>query len=223
MSGTVVLFDVDHTLVGKNCLWAIGRALLCEGIVPRSTIAAMAVEHLLYKLRRRSLEEVLRRAYGMIEGCDIRRVESVVEHVVREVVGPALYSEAVARIAMHQAKGDRVVLASATPAIVVERIGLLVGVREVIATQYERTGSKFGSVVEPQACGAGKVELARRAGLFNAGRPHVYTDHAEDLEVILAAGFATLVNPSKKLVKEVRRRNIPHETVRWSRLVGAHV
>jgi HAD superfamily hydrolase (TIGR01490 family) len=222
VNGTVVLFDVDHTLVGKNCLWAIGRALVREGIVPRSKIAAMGIEHLLYKLRRRSLPETLRRAYGMIEGCDIQRVESVVERVVREVLEPALYGEAVARISMHQARGDRVVLASATPALVVERIGMRVGVTEVIATQYERAGSRFGRVLEPQACGAGKVELARREGLFSSGRPHVYTDHAEDLALVLASGFATLVNPANKLVKEVRRHNIPHETVRWSRFVGAH-
>jgi putative phosphoserine phosphatase/1-acylglycerol-3-phosphate O-acyltransferase len=141
--------------------------------------------------------------------------------VVGDLIASALYAEAVARIEMHQTRGDRVVLASAAPAFIVERIGRHVGVVEVIATEYERIGTRFGRVVEPQAFGPGKVALARRAGLLSAGRPHVYTDHAEDIDLVLISGFTTLVNPMYKLVREARRRGIAHETVRWTRVVGS--
>lgn len=211
----VVLFDVDRTLVGVNCTEVLARALASDGVVSRSAVAALAIEQFLYRMKCRSFPALMTRAYGLIEGCDISRVEACAERVVRDIVAPAIYLEAAARIAMHQARGDQVVLASAAPAMVIARVGRCVGVSAVIATEFERVGSRFGQVRTPQAYGAGKVELAERAGLLRAWRPHVYTDHAEDWALVAASGFATLVNPAPRLVREVRRHGIAHEIVRW--------
>jgi HAD superfamily hydrolase (TIGR01490 family) len=211
----VVLFDVDGTLVGVNCTAALLKALTSDGVVPRSSLASLAIEQILYRLKCRSFPALMASAYGLLQGCDISRVEACVERVVAEVVMPALYPEAVARIAMHRARGDRVVLASAAPAVVIERVGWHVGVSAVIASDFERIGRRFGPVNRPQAYGAGKVELAGRAGLLDAGPPHVYTDHAEDWPLVLASGFATLVNPARRLVRDTRRHGIAHEVAHW--------
>lgn len=213
----VVLFDVDRTLVGVNCTAALAKALASDGVVPRGAVASLAIEQLLYRLELRSFPALMNSAYGLIEGREISRVEACADRVVREVVAPAIYPEAVVRIAMHQASGDQVVLASAAPAVVIERVARRVDVRDVIATEFERAGSRYGRVKTPQAYGAGKVELAERADLLRAGRPHVYTDHAEDWALIAASGFATLVNPSPRLVRAARRHGIAHEVVRWGR------
>ncbi|MEZ5284789.1 MAG: HAD-IB family hydrolase [Vicinamibacterales bacterium] len=213
----VVLFDVDRTLVGVNCTAALARALASDGVVPWRTVAALAVEQWLYRLRLLPFATLMAHAYALIEERDIARVEATAERVVRHVVMPALLPEAVARIARHRSRGDRVVLASAAPAVVIERVARHVGVDEVIATEYERTGPRFGAVRTPQAYGAGKVALARQAGLLDGEPPHVYTDHAEDWPLIQASGFATLVNPARHLVREVRRQHLAHEVVRWER------
>lgn len=211
----VVLFDVDRTLVSVNCTAALAKALASDGVVPRSAVGSLAIQQLLYRLKMRSFPALMASAYGLIEGCDIARVEACAERVAREVVVPALYPEAAARIAMHVARGDQVVLASAAPAVVIERVARCVGVNAVIATEFEQAGRRFGPVRTPQAYGIGKVELARRAGLLDAGPPHVYTDHAEDWALIAASGFATLVNPAPRLVRDARRDGIAHEVVRW--------
>ena len=213
----VVLFDVDRTLAGVNCTAALAKALASDGVVPRSAVASLAIEQVLYRLKCRSFPALMASAYGLIEGCDISRVEACADRVVSDVVAPALYPEAAARIAMHRGRGDQVVLASAAPVVVIERVGRCVGVSAVIATGFERVGRRFGTVSRPPAYGTGKVELARRAGLFDAGPPHVYTDHAEDWALVLASGFATLVNPAPRLVRDTRRHGIAHEVVYWGR------
>jgi HAD superfamily hydrolase (TIGR01490 family) len=213
----VVLFDVDRTLVGVNCTAALAKALASDGVVPRSAVVSLAIEQVLYRMKCRSFPALMASAYGLIEGCDISRVEACAERVVSDVVAPAVYPEAASRIAMHRARGDRVVLASAAPAVVIERVARCLGVSEVIASEFEWVGRRFGAVKTPGAYGTGKVELAGRAGLLAAGRPHVYTDHVEDWPLVLASGFATLVNPASRLVRNARRHGIEHEVVRWGR------
>lgn len=211
----VVLFDVDRTLVGANCTAALAKALASAGVVPRTAVAALAIEQLLYRLKRRSFPALMERAYRLVQGCDISRVEACAERVVRDVVAPTIYPEAAARIAMHRARGDQVVLASAAPAVVIERVARCVGVTAVLAAEFERIGPRFGAVRTPPAYGAGKLELAGRAGLLDAGPPHVYTDHAEDWALVLVSGFATLVNPTPQVVQDACRHGIAHEVVRW--------
>ena len=212
----VVLFDVDRTLLSGNCTAALAKALASDRVVRRSAVAALAIEQLLYKFNRRSFPALMERVYRLIEGCEISRVETCAERAVRDVVAPTIYPEAAARIAMHQARGDKVVLASAAPAVVVERVARCVGVSSaVLATDFERIGPRFGPVRTPPAYGAGKLELAGRAGLFDEGPPHVYTDHAEDWAMVLVSGFATLVNPTPQVVEDTCRHGIAHEVVRW--------
>lgn len=213
----VVLFDVDRTLVSVNCTAALARALAADGIVSHTAVATVALDQLLYRLKCRSFPALMASAYGLLLGCDISRVEACARRVVTDVVAPTIHPEALARLASHKARGDRVVLASAAPAVVIERLGTLVGVGEVIATDFERIGSRFGKAMTPQGYGKGKVELAARAGLFESGRPHVYTDHAEDWPLISASGFATLVNPAARLIRDARRHGISHEVVHWRR------
>src|SRR5262245_19311914 len=102
----VVLFDVDRTLVGVNCTAALAKALASDGVVPRSAVALLAIEQILYWLKCRSFPALMASAYGLIQECDISCVEACAERVVSEVVAPALYPEAAARIAMHRARGD---------------------------------------------------------------------------------------------------------------------
>ena len=217
-----MLFDVDRTLADANCTAALARALAADGVVPRAAVLAVALRQVLYRLKLQSFPTLMAAAYGLIEGRAIARVEASAARVVRDVVAPAIYPEARDRIAMHLARGDRVVLASAAPAVVIERVSALLdgahlGVDGVIATEFHRDGERFGPVASPPAYGAGKVELARRAGLLDAGPPHVYTDHSEDWPLVVASGFSTLVNPAPWFAEEVGRRGIPHEVVRWAR------
>jgi hypothetical protein len=48
----------------------------------------------------------------------------------------------------------------------------------------------------------------------------VYTDHLEDIALVRASGFATLVNPAPAFVEQVRRSAVAHEVVRWGQVQG---
>ena len=96
----VVLFDVDRTLLSGNCTAALAKALASAGVVPRSAVASLAVQQLLYRLKRRSFPALMGRTYRLIQGCEITRVEECAERVVHDVIAPTIYPEAAARIAM---------------------------------------------------------------------------------------------------------------------------
>ena len=208
----VVLFDMDHTLVAMNTFWSFGLRMRDAGFVSRRALSAVAFEHLLFALRLRDHDEVMRRAHGLITGQVAADVLPHVDDLVARTIAPRLFVEAQERIAMHRARGDRVVIASASPDFVVSRVAALVGVDECIATEHPIVRGRFAEPDLPGAWGAGKVERARRAGLLRE-RPHVYTDHEADFALIAASGFATLVNPSPRL--ERRAASLAHEIVRW--------
>lgn len=211
-----VLFDVDHTLAAANCMSALARALAADGVVPRHALVPVAMRQALYRAGRHPFHALMTAAYGLLEGRPIARVEASAARVVRDVVVPSIYPEARARIAWHRARGDVVVLASAAPAVVVDRVAAHLDLAPAIATTFHHDGTRFGPVAQPAAHGAGKVERARRAGLLDEGPPHIYTDHPEDWPLVLASGFATLVNPSAPFARDVGRRGIAHEVVHWA-------
>jgi len=213
----IVLFDVDHTLAAANCMSALVKALAADGVVPRRALVPVAVRQALYRAGRHPFHALMAAAYGLIEGRPIARVEASATRVVRDQVVPALFPGALERIAWHRARGDRVVLASAAPAVIVDRVAAHLGLDAAVATAFHRDGERFGPVALPAAHGAGKVERARQAGLLDGGPPHVYTDHPEDWPLVLASGFATLVNPSAPFARDVGRCGIAHEVVRWAR------
>lgn len=213
----IVLFDVDHTLVDANCTAALARALAADGVISPRALLTVAMQQALYRLRWLPFETLMAGAYGLVAGRLVADVDAAAARVVRDVVVPALYPDARARIAAHKARGDRVVLASAAPAMVVERVAAHLGVEGAIATEFDRDGQRYASPRPPPAYGDGKVDRARQAGLLASGPPHVYTDHPEDWPLVAAAGFATLVNPSPAFARDVARRGIPHEVVRWAR------
>ena len=212
-----MLFDVDHTLADANCTAALAQTLAADGVVSPAAVIAVALRQVLYRLKCQSFPQLMAAAYGLVEGRTIARVEASAARVVRDVVVPALYPQARHRIAMHRARGDRVVLASAAPAVLIQCISAHLGLEDGIATEFHRDGERFGPVASPPAYGAGKVERARRAGLFDMGPPHIYTDHPEDWPLVVASGFSTLVNPAPRFARDVLRRGISHEVVRWAR------
>lgn len=210
------VFDVDGTITAANCTAALVVALASEGEVSRVRVAALGVRSTLHRAGLHTFPGLMARTYRTLYGLDVSRVDACAARVVRDVVVPAMYPEAVSRIAWHRARGDRVVLASAAPRMVVGLVGRHLGVADVVATDFESVAGTIGVVKTPAAFGAGKVERVRRMGVLeDAGAFHVYTDHAEDWPLVAAARFATLVNPGSAFVRRARRCGIPHDVVRW--------
>lgn len=211
----VVLFDMDRTLVGMDAFKGLGLALFRAGLVPRARALGLVSEQVGHLIGLRSMDQAMQRAYGLLAGCRHEPIERYTAEFVETIV-PHIYAEAVDAIRAHQARGERVVLASASPEFLVRRVARTVGVDEVVATRVHIEGERFGALELPGAWGPGKVELARRAGLIEEP-PVVYTDHVGDLDLVLAAGHATLVNPMPALVEAARRHRVPHRVVRWSK------
>lgn len=210
----VVLFDMDRTLIDADAFKGLGLALFRAGLIPRARALALVGEQVGHLVGLRSMDQAMRAAYGILAGCPHAPIEAFTEAFVESIV-PRVYAEAVDAIAAHRARGHRVVMASASPEFLVRRVARAVGVDEVVATRVDRDGERFGALILPGAWGPGKVELARQAGLLDE-RPVVYTDHVGDLDLVLAASHATLVNPMPALVEAARRHGVDHTVVRWS-------
>jgi phosphatidylglycerophosphatase C len=123
-------------------------------------------------------------------------------------VMPAIYPEMRNEIEQRRAKGDFLILASASPEFYVSEIGRLLGFDLTLGTMVE-TGGFFPKLVNHK--GAAKVTRLREvlpASWFEHGKlRHCqgYTDSRADLPMLGLCEAATVVNPSPELAALAER------------------
>lgn len=136
------------------------------------------------------------------------------------------YPELIAEIEHHRAKGDLLVLTSASPDFYVSEIGRRLGFDLSLGTAVEIEGPlPFFPDLENHK-GMAKVERLRELmpDRFKDGRlrnSHGYTDSTADLPLLAICKTATLVNPSEKLTAIGRKRgwNITRPQRPWTSTV----
>jgi HAD superfamily hydrolase (TIGR01490 family) len=134
------------------------------------------------------------------------------------VTTPRLAPRAHAAVDAHRARGDTVVLTTATNRFLAEAVAASFGFDAVIATELDvaADGTFTGRVAGTPNMRAGKVERARRwaaergldADAALAGAT-VYTDSANDLPLLLACGRPVAVDPEPRLAAEAAARGWP--------------
>jgi HAD superfamily hydrolase (TIGR01490 family) len=115
---------------------------------------------------------------------------------------PAIYPELRAKLESHRAKGDFLILASASPEFYVAEIGRELGFDLILGTPVE-LGEFFPDLENHK--GAAKVARLNAVlppSFFDRGKLrqcHGYTDSCADLPMLELCDSATVVNPSSRL------------------------
>ncbi len=211
---SLALFDLDNTLIGgdSDCLW--GQFLAEEGHVDR-------VEH--ERRQRRYYQDYLDGSLDIHEFLAFQ-LEVLGKHEVdtltrwrarflEEKIRPILLPGAMRLVEEHRARGDTLVIVTATNRFLTAPIAALFRIEHLIATEPERVDGRYTG----RACGIpsfaeGKVTRLE-AWLGEHGETWeeswCYSDSHNDLPLLFAVAHPVAVDPDEALATVARRQGWP--------------
>ncbi|AKE40421.1 phosphoserine phosphatase [Corynebacterium kutscheri] len=204
---TAAFFDLDKTIIATNSAYAYGKELLNSGLISPATALEMYLAKTSYMFSGHSSEQMdasRDQLAAMITGWDVQQLTTLIEKTMHDVVCPAIYEEARTLIGSHLASGHDVVIVSASAREIVEPIAKELGVKQVVATDFEKKDGKFTGTILFYCKGAAKSEaiheLAQRNN-YDLAQCFAYSDSMTDLPMLQTVGKPIAVNPDRSLRK----------------------
>ncbi|MEN6430950.1 MAG: HAD family hydrolase [Coriobacteriales bacterium] len=162
------------------------------GLIPESFYREMWTRHLGWTVRGWTEEEA-RRSFDWI---------------AENYVLPLVRHDVMERVQVHKSQGHRVVLVSATPTQMLQRIGEHLGIDEVVGTPLVvKDGRYTGQSEQPTCLGEGKLVRARAHlddGSVDWAASYAYADSLGDVPLLEAVGHPVAVHPDEKLAGHAR-------------------
>jgi phosphatidylglycerophosphatase C len=219
-SGALAVFDLDCTITRRDTLGPFLWGFLWRRPwrLPRALLALPAAARFLFDRDRGAFKGAV--IHALLGGARRAVITRWAERFVGALLRDGLYAEALAAIAMHRARGDRLLLMSASTDLYVPRIGRALGFDEIICTELrwcadDRLDGRLATAncrgEEKRRCLAALI--ARDA----PGRVYAYGDSRADLAHMQLAQQAYLVNPSPRLAARLATHV---QSVHWNRSAG---
>jgi HAD superfamily hydrolase (TIGR01490 family) len=211
-------FDLDKTIIAGSSALAFSRPFRREGLITRRAVLRSGYAQLLLLLAGAdadTMDLLRKRITALATGWDVAQVRSIVAETLHEIVEPMIYAEAAALIAEHRARGDEIVVLSASGLEVVEPIAAMVGADRCVATRMEARGGRYTGEIEFYCYGEEKAVVARRIAAergFDLADCSAYSDSITDEPLLAAVGRPTAVNPDKALRAVAQARGWPVRT-----------
>lgn len=206
-------FDVDGTLVASNIV-RYGVEIRTSGMGPgqRKLWTAAFLPRIPYYLaldsfRREAFQRAFYRTYRCVSPEDLRqRAEELFEHHIR----PRLLPAAVARVAEHRNRGDRVVLVSGSLEEIVQPVAEHLDVDDIIAVRLRISdGAHTGELEGQPLAGQTKADAVSEYAAENRislSRSFAYADSLDDVPMLQTVGRPAVVNPGRRLLQIARAR-----------------
>jgi HAD superfamily hydrolase (TIGR01490 family) len=208
-------FDLDKTIIAKSSALAFSRSFYTGGLLDRRSALRNAYKQLTFLLGRADHDQMERmREFlsRMVTGWQVDTVRDIVAETLHSIIDPLVYDEAVTLIEEHHLAGRDVIIVSASGAEIVEPIGELLGVEDVIASRLAVQAGRYTGEIEFYAYAANKAEamraLAARRG-YDLRRSFAYSDSTTDVPMLEAVGHPHVVNPDRELRRLARDRGWP--------------
>jgi HAD superfamily hydrolase (TIGR01490 family) len=214
----LALFDLDGTLLAgdTDVLWC--EFLIDEGVLDRETFAA-ANRNVADRYGRGEITPAEFAAFyaATLAGRSPGQWAPLRERFVAAAIVPGIGTASFDLVARSRARGDRLVLTTATNRFLTTPIAALLGIADLVATDLEvaATGEFTGRTTGIVNMREGKV--ARLAhwltgeGLAasSLAAATFYSDSINDLPLLSAVGTPVVVDPDSRLQAEASRRGWP--------------
>lgn len=214
-AGSAAFFDLDKTIIARSSTLAFSRPFYEGGLLTRRAVMRSAYANFMFGAQGADHDQLERmRAYltDLVTGWDVETVRQAVSETLHSIINPLVYDEAVALIEEHRAAGRDVVIISASGSEVVEPIGELLGVRDVIATTLVHRDGRYTGEVDFYAYGPNKAvameQLAAERG-YDLSQSYAYSDSETDAPMLRAVGHPFAVNPDKALRRIAEENDWP--------------
>lgn len=212
----LALFDLDHTLLDGDsdqlwCDFLIEKGLLDKAIFSAKN-EAMARD---YKSGAVDVQAFCEFYIGTLTLNTPQAWEPLRQEFLNTWVMPRLCEGGKAQIRTHQAKGDRVVMTTATNRFITELTAAHLGISELIATEAEvKDGLFTGKALGVLNMREGKVQrlmtwCEQQHLQWTQLETWGYSDSINDLPLLEAVSHPTVTQGDAKLRAEATQRNWP--------------
>jgi phosphatidylglycerophosphatase C len=201
-SGGLAVFDLDGTITRRDTLGPFLWGFLWRRPwrLPRALLALPGAARFLSDRDRGAFKGAV--IHALLGGASRAALTRWAERFVGTLLRDGLYAEALAAIAMHRARGDRLLLMSASTDLYVPRIGRTLGFDEIICTGVRwRADDRLDGRLATANCRAEEKRRCLAAVIARdaPGSIAAYGDSRADLVHMQLVQQACLVNPSSRL------------------------
>lgn len=203
----LALFDLDHTLLSgdSDVLWC--EFLMDEGLLDRAEFAPRNAEMALrYAQASVSAQDFCEFYVATLAGRTLVAWRPICQRFLDQVIAPRIPPSARALLESHRARGDRLVMTTATNRVLTELTAQHLRIDDLLATEVEVVnGVCTGRTQGVLNMREGKVArlqawLGEQASAPNALASAVfYSDSSNDLPLLEAVGEAVAVDPDPLL------------------------
>ncbi|MCB1691210.1 MAG: HAD family hydrolase [Pseudomonadales bacterium] len=210
----LAFFDLDETLISADSDHAWGDFIADRGLVdPEEHKARNAAFYEDYKRGELDIDAYMRFSCLLLSRLTMPELEAIRDQFFEERVRPMLLPRAEALLAEHRAKGNEVIVVTATIEFITRPIATFYGVEHLIAPVPEvRDGRYTGEIVGVPSFREGKVirinEFLERTGQTLAGS-YCYSDSRNDIPMLELVDNPVAVDPDPELRRVAQERKWP--------------
>jgi HAD superfamily hydrolase (TIGR01490 family) len=210
----LAIFDLDNTLLNGDSDHAWGEFLCRRGIVDEAEYrAANDRFYQQYQQGTLDIHEFLNFALRPLANHTDEQLAAWHAEFMHSCIEPMMLPQAQALLEEHRARGDYLLIITATNSFVTAPIAERLGVDALLATEPERIGDRFTGRVAGTPCFQGGKVKRLEAWLGETGYSlegsSFYSDSHNDLPLLEQVDHPVAVNPDSALERVARERNWP--------------
>jgi HAD superfamily hydrolase (TIGR01490 family) len=210
----LAIFDLDHTLLTGDSDHAWGEFLIERGVVDAAAYRAANDRYYAeYQAGTLDIFDFLAFALAPLARLERGTLERLLAEFVQAQIRPMVAPGTPALLATHRARGDTLVIITATNRFVTAPVARVLGVEHLIATDPEERDGRFTGRVAGTPCyREGKVTRLRdwmRRYDLNLTDSWCYSDSHNDLPLLTEVDHPVAVDPDPLLRREAHARGWP--------------
>jgi len=210
----LAIFDLDNTLIGNDSDYLWGEFLVQKGYVNADEFAAQNAQFYEdYKSGCLDIMAYQRFALKPLSEQSMETLNHWHAQFMETFIEPIILPKAQAIVDEHKAKGDRVMIITATNTFITRRIGLRYGIAELLGTNGEIVNNRYtGEVAGTPTFQEGKVTrlnewLAKENETLEGS--YFYSDSFNDLPLLEIVDNPIVVDGDDKLLAIAKEKNWP--------------
>jgi len=210
----LAIFDLDNTLIGNDSDYLWGEFLVQMGYVNADEFAAQNAQFYEdYKSGCLDIMAYQRFALKPLSEQSMETLNKWHAQFMEKFIEPIILPKAQALVDEHKAKGDRVIIITATNTFITRRIGLRYGIAELLGTNGEIVNNRYtGEVAGIPTFQEGKVtrlnEWLEKENETLEGS-YFYSDSFNDLPLLEIVDHPIVVDGDDKLLAIAKEKNWP--------------
>lgn len=210
---SLVIFDLDETLLAGDSCSLFCEYLVSEGIAPPEFVDEDAQMMVRYHAQTLVLDDYVHFLIKPLKKLSVSDIDALMVKFVDTYIVPNLYPEALLLLKEYQQQAVRILIISATCEFIVKAIGAVLGVHDVLAIQLKIKDDTYsGKILGVPTFREGKITrlshwlTQHQQSIDNAT---FYSDSINDLPLLEMIDNPIATNPDHMLMAIAARRHWP--------------